>query len=330
MGKAAADAIQFVNQIGGKTLNYFVYRDDTEDADQRRIRFDGMLGGLKWDDIVIIHYPILMFDKATQRQFIAQVHNRGARVVTHIDDVKQWQINGDYDQPFDEPFLTDSDGIIAQTPKMAAQLRQQLNLADNQAMVVRGPGGYVTSLYDQKDRTLGTPIDYAGGLHKAPFLAELATQVPVNIYANVDDGAPVPEGINVKGTYDPDVIPHIIDGSFGLVWDSESYTDVTGKFAEYTRYNTPSKLSLYLSANEPVIVWSGAGVANFVRENHVGLVIDSLTDLAPRLAALTPEEYHAILSNTHRIGNVIRSGYFLKQAVFKMQGELLLAHAEFN
>ncbi|EGF47082.1 beta-1,6-galactofuranosyltransferase, partial [Lacticaseibacillus rhamnosus MTCC 5462] len=77
--------------------------------------------------------------------------------------------------------------------------------------------------------------------------------------------------IRLHKRVDPEAIPHMLEGSFGLVWDSDAYPDVVGRWGEYERYNTPAKFPMYLSANEPVIVWSQAATAPFVEANQIGL-----------------------------------------------------------
>ncbi|EGF47505.1 beta-1,6-galactofuranosyltransferase [Lacticaseibacillus rhamnosus MTCC 5462] len=102
----------------------------------------------------------------------------------------------------------------------------------------------------------------------------------------------------------------MLEGSYGLVWDSESFPDVVGSLGQYERYNTPAKFPMYLSANEPVIVWSEASTANFVKDNDVGLVIDSLDELPQAVASVTEDQYRKMIANIERISPLIRDGSF--------------------
>ncbi|PWF99926.1 hypothetical protein [Levilactobacillus bambusae] len=324
-GKSQADNLTYIQEMNGRIIDFFVYSDKGEDISHRSARFDGIFSGLKRQDIVIIQYPLL-FSLETQRLIIQKIHQIGAYVVAYVQDISPlWQTKGDYHTPSDEPLFTEGDGIIAHTNQMADQIRRQWHLPPEYPIVIRGLAGYVTTLFDSKDRHVTDPIDYAGGLHKAPFLVELARHQPMNIYANVDDAFEVAEGMEIQGSYDPEAISHILQGSFGLVWDSTDYPEVEGNYGEYERFNSPNKLSMYLAANEPVIVWDQAAEAEFVTRNRIGLVIKNLSELPDRLAKLTETEYQEILKATANIGILVRSGYFLKRAVLEMQGRLVLA-----
>jgi len=81
------------------------------------------------------------------------------------------------------------------------------------------------------------------------------------------------------------------------------------------KYNNPHKISLYLRCNVPVIIWEKAGLAQFVKENGVGICVSSLNEIEQVLAAVSLEEYNKMLQNVHEISQKISSGYFMRQAL---------------
>ena len=93
--------------------------------------------------------------------------------------------------------------------------------------------------------------------------------------------------INYHGSFGVDEIPSKLTRGFGLVWDGDSLDGCRGQSGQYLRYNNPHKLSLYLSSGLPVVIWTGAAEAGFVREHGVGLCVDSLNDLE-----VQQEEHH--------------------------------------
>jgi hypothetical protein len=104
-------------------------------------------------------------------------------------------------------------------------------------------------------------------------------------------------------------------GHFGLVWDGDSTTTCSGNFGEYLQYNNPHKTSLYLRCGLPVIIWSKAALANFIRENKVGICIDSLEDLEEVLSKVQKEDYAEMKSRALRIRNKLQSGFYTRLAL---------------
>lgn len=74
-------------------------------------------------------------------------------------------------------------------------------------------------------------------------------------------------------------------GDFGLSWYGSSLDDAVGRLGEYMQVNNPYKAGLYFRANTPVIVWKKAGRAEFIERERIGLVVDSLRELAAAPAA---------------------------------------------
>jgi glycosyltransferase involved in cell wall biosynthesis len=104
-------------------------------------------------------------------------------------------------------------------------------------------------------------------------------------------------------------------GDFGLVWDGDSTTTCSGDFGEYLQYNNPHKTSLYLRCGLPVIIWDKAGLADFIRDNKVGLCIDSLEHLEEALSNVTAQEYADMKSNALQVRNRLQEGYHTRQAL---------------
>lgn len=118
-----------------------------------------------------------------------------------------------------------------------------------------------------------------------------------------------------KGFVPSDRLIATAEGDFGLVWDGVSPTTCSGTFGEYLQYNNPHKTSLYIRCHLPVIVWSKAAMAAFVREHQIGLCIDSLEELNERLPLVTKTEYAAMQSNVIAISQKLTSGYFVTKAL---------------
>ncbi|MBQ8925159.1 MAG: galactofuranosyltransferase [Clostridia bacterium] len=125
------------------------------------------------------------------------------------------------------------------------------------------------------------------------------------------------DNVFYQGSFLPDELVGELRGDFGLVWDGTSIETCSGNFGNYLRLNDPHKLSLYLTAGLPVVVWEEAAVADFVRAEHVGITVTSLNELGAKLEALSEEDYEAMRQNACHISRLTRDGHYLKTAITK-------------
>lgn len=165
-------------------------------------------------------------------------------------------------------------------------------------------------------------IAVAGNLspEKSGYLVRLVSlaeegDFPLNLYGKGLSGHGLPSTVKAYGAVPPGELPGRLCGAFGLVWDGPSAEACTGKNGDYMRINNPHKLSLYLSAGLPVIVWKQAAVSGFVAEQGVGFAADSLAELDGILSGLSDEEYGRLQENACRIGRQLREGAFLEKAL---------------
>lgn len=85
-------------------------------------------------------------------------------------------------------------------------------------------------------------------------LANKSSKLQINAYGNHFDQSKAEKALCYKGSFHPDVLPGILEGDFGLVWDGISAQSCIGNTGEYLKYNDPHKTSLYIASGIPVIV----------------------------------------------------------------------------
>ena len=100
-----------------------------------------------------------------------------------------------------------------------------------------------------------------------------------------------------------------------LVWDGDSLNECNGDWGEYLKINNPHKTSFYLRAGIPVIVWSKAAMAPFVKEENVGLVVDSLEQIGERLALIDDKEYAAMKTAAKAMSKRLEQGHYFKEGL---------------
>ena len=162
---------------------------------------------------------------------------------------------------------------------------------------------------------LSNIICFAGNILKATFVYKWHSILPLQLYVyGVGYNAlfNIKDGFIYKGTAPPDELPFVIEGSFGLVWDGDDMYNCD----LYLKYNNPHKLSLYLAAGMPVIVWDKSAVSGWVKQNNIGFCISSIADIGNRISNISIKEYYVMHENAAAIGKRICDGYYLK-AVLK-------------
>ncbi|WP_186431946.1 hypothetical protein, partial [Oenococcus oeni] len=165
-----------------------------------------------------------------------------------------------------------ADFIISHSPKMTGILRRvgvhtpifNLVLFD-----------YLTESISQTQYS-NRVINFAGNLDKSPFILKLSKnpKIQLNVFGN-QPSFDLPKEIKYCGAFDPELLTGEFHSGFGLVWDGPEI-DVMSGIGLYQKFNIPHKVSMYLAAGIPVIIWSEAAVAQVIKKHGVGIVVDSL------------------------------------------------------
>lgn len=168
-------------------------------------------------------------------------------------------------------------------------------------------------------------IAYPGNLEKrkAEFIYDLNEEkmnFKLLVYGNYFEKEDVNnKKIEYKGAFSPDVIPNKIEGDLGLVWSGmldESDENLEEK--AYNKYNIPHKLSCYLAAGMPVIVWQKAAASKIVDKYNIGYKINNLYDINK----IDFYDYKEKKKNVEILSKKIKGGYFTKTALDKILKEI--------
>lgn len=127
------------------------------------------------------------------------------------------------------------------------------------------------------------------------------------------------DNINYIGSFPADEVYKKLNTGFGLIWDGDSLELCDGKTGNYLKYNNPHKMSLYLSAGIPVIIWKQAAQAKFVEDNNIGFAVNSLYELEEKLKELSEDGYKKMLKNVNVISEKIRKGHYIKKSILESE-----------
>lgn len=170
-------------------------------------------------------------------------------------------------------------------------------------------------------------IIIAGNLsrQKAKFIDSLYTikNVKFNLYGVGYEPKEEDHNISYKGSFLPAELPFNLEGKYGLIWDGDNINICTGTHGNYMRYNNPHKISLYLVSKIPAIVWNKSAAAEFVKENNVGIAVDSLVNLETELNKISETKYKEMKKNCNKIAKKLSKGYYLSKAIKTIEKEIV-------
>ena len=271
---------------------------------------------LQKDDVLFLQYPVKKYFS-----FLCHVaHLKGARTVSLIHDLgsfrrKKLTIQKEINR------LSDSDYIIASNEKMKGWLKEH---------GLQKPVGAL-GLFDYRSESKCSEevtereqvkVVYAGALSmkKNSFLIELSKTLnhwQLLVCGNKEglQGLQNNPQITYQGFVPSEEFIKHIDADFGLVWDGDSLAGCSGEYGQYLKWNSPHKVSFYLRAGLPLIIWKEAAVAPIIEEAGAGITIGSLEELDDKLANLTLEQKKEMKKQAVNLAQKLNKGSFLTKTL---------------
>lgn len=269
-------------------------------------------------DIIVLQYPVKKYFA-----YICRVaHARGAKTITLIHDLgsmrrKKLSVAQEIAR------LSHSDYVVASNTRMGEWLKNHgfekpmgaLQLFDYRS---------TRQAPSRSSQAAGKPLGvvYAGALapRKNSFLVDMQTHIEgfrLHLYGNHEalPGLAASNNMSLHGFMDSEAFIEGVEGDLGLVWDGDSLDTCSGNFGEYLRWNSPHKVSFYLRAGLPIIIWNEAALAPLIEELGIGITIGSLRNLPNRLAAIGPEEMAEMRQRVAQVSAQLAGGHFFTTAI---------------
>lgn len=278
-------------------------------------------------DVIVVQYPIYGFQLLNK--FIPLIQKKkGAKFVVVIHDLETLRLGvGSQENAWfikvEKRLLQLFDKIVCHNNRMREYLVEQGFQKSN--LISLEIFDYLTECVWADKNEEGITI--AGNLSKDKSmyiykLLEVNPEFKINLYGpnfSIDE---LPPNVEYFGSFPPTELPEKIQGKFGLVWDGDSIETCSGNTGNYLRYNNPHKTSLYLASGIPVIIWRGAAMAQFVKENNVGIIVDNILEIKEVLENISEENYAEIKKNVSKIGWKLRKGGYYKDAIENVISQL--------
>lgn len=287
---------------------------------------------LQSGDIVILQYPILNTVIGLEK-VLNKAKKNGINVIALVHDLDSLRYKPEYQgkmlckrvQKEDKEILKACTKIIVHNDKMKQKVIELGN--ESEKIIVLKLFDYLCDIeLKEIQRKKDEPIIIAGNLskEKAAYLKNLKDikDVKFNLYGIGYEKDDEEKNVEYKGAFLPDELLNNLYGSYGLVWDGNSIDECKGGFGEYLKYNNPHKVSMYMAAGIPVIIWKEAALAELIQENRLGFVVSNLQELSEKLEKVTDEEYNEYLNNAKRFSEKVKNGYFLFNTIKKVTSGL--------
>lgn len=266
------------------------------------------------------HYPQLTREKVL-RKLKTKKHVKYISIVHDVEELRAFRFNDYYKHEF-EVMLSLADAIVVHNSVMLEYFVQQG--VDRSKLVNLEIFDYLQDGAKDYLPVFERVISIAGNLDvtKCGYISELGKldKIKVTLYGpNFDEKMKAYKHIDYRGSFPTDEIPTKLTSGFGLVWDGTSIDGCKGKSGQYLRYNNPHKLSLYLASGIPVVIWSNAAEADFVKSNNLGICVSSLIELNTVLNNMNEEEYNTMACSVATVRKKLVSGYYAKEAILQAE-----------
>lgn len=323
-GKAPTDIKNILDQLGYFTINIHPYKGEEGSSDrnwsQRRLEQDWnyCFTTISNHSLLLLQYPFCQKQDIRTQTLFRLKTEKHVHIIAFIHDVeslrklffdKSKKDDFDFTLQLADIFIVHNNKMLEYFTKLGIDRNRLISLS------------IFDYLLEKKKKSIifEKSITIAGNLQtiKSSYIKKLSCLSPlkIHLYGPNYDQKNTTENISYHGIYSSDEIPQILNCGFGLVWDGNSLDGCYGDTGEYLRYNNPHKLSLYLAAGLPVIIWESAAEASFVKENKVGITVNSLYEISSILDDIDEHTYLQYLCNVRTVSEKLIHGHFTKNAL---------------
>lgn len=266
-------------------------------------------------DIVFFHLPLY---SRVKQIFLHLIRRKGAVCIAYVNDLEGLRDQNPTLLQNELQILSKFYGAVVLNEKMTGFVSERCPHLKLSELII---WDYLLKEIPHSNRVKSREVAFVGNQQKAGFIKYL-NQIPeitFHIYGSANFPN-YPGNCVVHGEIDSKELVAICKGSFGLVWDGPSIESCEGGAGQYMRINSPYKLSFYLMAGLPIIIWKEAALAEWVVKNKLGIAIDCLQSIPTSIDAISEQAYNQMQQSIKVVQPAIAEGRFLKDALEKLIG----------
>lgn len=270
---------------------------------------------------ILIEWPLINI--ISTKKIINILKRKQCKVTTVIHDMKSLRFEIDSYIKTDIDMFNMFDIVISHNKYMTKWLKDNglkskcINL---ELFDYRLPKEYKNTVPKESiHKSEKNEVVFAGNLgkYKSGFLYNMREEdinnIKFKLYGPNVEQAELDKSMEYLGAFGPEEVTVNIQGDYGLLWDGESTKTCEGNLGRYLKYNNPHKVSLYIASRVPLIVWKEAAIADFIKENNIGITIGSLDEIPDKLNKV--ENYEEMKNNIEKIRTKLINGEYLLRAI---------------
>ena len=325
--KAVLDTEVILDKCNYKRINIFPYRKGLAPLRKAgNVLSLSNIYSIKKNSLVVVEHPLYINSLYLQtlKKIKTKRNVKIAFLIHDFETLRNLFPDNEMMRIVDKEMINICDYLIVHNRKMKEYFISEYNFKPEQ-LIELGVFDYLCDGENSiADRSKEEGVTIAGNLNptKSGYVYKLqssAVHTTFNLFGvNFDQTL---SGDNVKyfGSKDADELPNCLTGKYGLIWDGSSVECCEGATGEYIRYNNPHKVSLYVAAGLPIIIWRKAALADFVIENNIGFAIDNLEEIPEKISSVSDEEYELFANNMRSLSKKVRTGEFLENALKELE-----------
>ena len=310
VGGAAADAMaqtaRVAQEMGCHGFGIYNNPGYVENEGDRRIRVDGIIASMAWNDVTIFQFPTWCyhpFDMTLMEQLklygkhtIVFVHDIYALLIDELTPEERIQrLAGEI------AVLNQADLLILASEKLHHRLQESGLINTN--VMYQTIWDYITDYCPEKHEQIHRMI-FTGN----DDLSFYEGNTPIHQFCYDEPQKTEHTNVEYKGYMESsDLLHEMAHGGFGLVYANDEL------FYRYDCMNQPYKLGVYLASGIPVIVRKGCVHEQFIRNHGLGFVVESLDEADELVNSITDEEYNKLYDNIKPIQKLITSGFYTRR-----------------
>lgn len=330
-GKAPGDVKRIMEGLGYPAIDIHPYKGEEGTADwdwsHRRLESEwkDCYETIPEDAVLFLQYPSHQLQEERDKTLLMLKNRKHVRIIAMVHDVESLRaVCQDSRRRAEFDFMLETADVIIVHNDCMLRYFSELGFSERR-MVSIGLFDYLCEEKNSGRKYFDKSVTIAGNLgsDKSPYIRDLCKLAPlkVHLYGPNYECSMADAGGNIEyhGSFPSGRIPGVIKGGFGLVWDGESVETCAGVTGNYLRFNNPHKLSLYLAAGLPVIIWKEAAEASFVETHGVGFAVESLFEIREILEWMDEAGYERYLQAVRKVSAMLTGGEYTKIAIHKAE-----------